>query len=104
MIFGAKWYPMREHWRADVVLMSKDIRGQKCQVPSSMTKEADYRNNAAEMVQFAQRASSSADKRRLLRMAEAWLDLADRAYNAMRRSRKPGVLHPLVREKIDRRM
>jgi hypothetical protein len=69
-----------------------------------MTKEADYRNNAAEMVQLAQRASSNADKRRLLNMAEAWLDLADRAHKVMRRSRKPSVLHPLVREKIDRRM
>jgi hypothetical protein len=67
-----------------------------------MSKEADYRNNAAEMIQLAQRASLNTDKRRLLNMAEAWLDLADRA-QAMRRSRKPGVLHPLVREKIDRR-
>jgi len=67
-----------------------------------MTKEADYRSNAAEMIQLAQRASLNADKRRLLNMAEAWLDLADRA-QAMRRSRKPSVLHPLVREKIDRR-
>jgi len=68
-----------------------------------MSKEADYRNNAAEMVQLAQRASLSADKRRLLDMADAWLDLADRAHKAMRRSRKPSVLHPLVREKIDGR-
>jgi hypothetical protein len=69
-----------------------------------MTKEDDYRNNAAEMIQLARRASSSADKRRLLNMAEAWLDLADRSHNALRRLRKPSVLHPLVREKIDRRM
>jgi len=92
---------MREHWRVYVVLMSKDMRGQKCQVP--MTKEDDYRNNAAEMIQLAQRASLNTDKRRLLNMAEAWLDLADRAHKATRRSRKPSDLHPLVPEKIDRR-
>ena len=69
-----------------------------------MTKEDDYRNSAAEMIQLARRASSSADKRRLLNMAEAWLDLADRTHSAALRLRKPGVLHPLVREKIDRRM
>jgi Mg2+ and Co2+ transporter CorA len=69
-----------------------------------MTKEDDYRNNAAEMIQLAQRASSNRDKHRLLNMAEAWLDLADRARNSMRRLRKPSVLHPLVREKIDRRI
>jgi hypothetical protein len=44
-----------------------------------MNKEDDYRRNAADTVQLAQRASSSEDKGRLLKLAEAWLDLADRA-------------------------
>jgi len=35
----------------------------------------DYRNNAIELVRLAQRAASSADKGRLLAMAEAWLSL-----------------------------
>jgi hypothetical protein len=34
-----------------------------------------YRNNAIELVKLAQRAASSADKGRLLAMAEAWLSL-----------------------------
>jgi hypothetical protein len=37
------------------------------------------------MVDLASRASSMADKRRLLAMAEAWLDLADRAHSSMHR-------------------
>jgi hypothetical protein len=41
-----------------------------------MNKEHDYRRNAADTVQLAQRASSSEDKGRLLMLAEAWLDLA----------------------------
>jgi len=65
-----------------------------------MTKEDDYRSNAAETMQLAQRASSS-DKGRLLKLAEAWLDLADRARKAARNLRRPMILHPLVR-KIDR--
>jgi hypothetical protein len=43
-----------------------------------MTKEREYREHAAEMLGLAQRASSGADKARLLRIAEAWLDLSDR--------------------------
>jgi hypothetical protein len=66
-----------------------------------MTKEDDYRRNAAETMQLAQRASSSADKGRLLKLAEAWLDLADRARLMVRRLRRPGDVHPLVREKLD---
>ena len=54
-------------------------------------------------MQLAQHASSSADKSRLLKLAEAWLDLADRAHASVRRLRKPMFLHPLVREKLDRR-
>jgi hypothetical protein len=66
-----------------------------------MTKEDDYRRNAAETIQLAQRVSSDSDKGRLLRLAEAWLELADRAHKAARNLRRPTILHPLVREKID---
>jgi hypothetical protein len=44
-----------------------------------MTKEDDHRKHAADLLQMAQRAATSADKSRLLQMAESWLDLADRA-------------------------
>src|SRR3984893_9779377 len=45
-----------------------------------MAKEDDYRRYAAETIDLASRANSTSDKGRLLAMAEAWLDLADRAH------------------------
>lgn len=67
-----------------------------------MTKEDDYRRNAAETIQLAQRASSSTEKGRLLKLAEAWLDLADRARRVAHNLGRPASLHPLIREKLDR--
>lgn len=69
-----------------------------------MNKEDDYRRNAADTVQLAQRASSSEDKGRHLMLAEAWLDLADRARRSARRLRRPCALHPLVQKKLDQYM
>jgi hypothetical protein len=69
-----------------------------------MNKADDYRRNAADTMQLAQRASSGEDKGRLLKLAEAWLDLADRARGAAKRLRRPSVLHPLVRKKFDQYM
>jgi hypothetical protein len=66
-----------------------------------MSNETEYRNNAAETVQLAHRAPTIADKSRLLALAEAWLDLADRARQTGRRLRRPATTHPLVREKLD---
>jgi len=66
-----------------------------------MSKEDDYRHNAAETVQLAQRAATTFDKGRLLKLAEAWLDLADRAQHVTRHIRRPKYLHPLIREKLD---
>jgi hypothetical protein len=71
-----------------------------------MTKEDDYRKNAAETVELANRAISSADKSRLLRLAENWLDLADRAARLTRRfgpRQEPDLRpeHPLVRKTFD---
>ena len=43
-----------------------------------MTKEDEYRRNAAQSVELAKRASSPVDKGHLLLLAEGWLDLADR--------------------------
>jgi hypothetical protein len=65
-----------------------------------MTKQSDYRANAAATMQLAQRASSTADKGRLLKLAEAWLDLADRARGIARRLHRPGNLHPLLQKKL----
>ena len=65
-----------------------------------MTKEDDFRKHAAETMDLAQKASSSADKRRLLGLAERWLDLADRAHSAARERISRVRLHPLIRSKL----
>jgi hypothetical protein len=71
-----------------------------------MTKEEDYRKNAAATVDLANRAANSADKSRLLALAENWLDLADRAAKQTRRfgpRQRPDLRpeHPLVRRTFD---
>jgi hypothetical protein len=81
-----------------------DICQQRRIVGSIMNKADDYRRNAADTMQLAQRASSSEDKGRLLKLAEAWLDLADRASGTAKRLRRPTILHPLVRKKLDQYM
>jgi hypothetical protein len=63
-----------------------------------MTKETDFRQNAADTMKLAQSASSTADKGRLLKLAEAWLDLADRSRRIARRMRKRDLLHPLIKD------
>jgi hypothetical protein len=45
-----------------------------------MTREDEYRRNAADSVDLAHRAGTSSDKGRLLALAEKWLDLAERAH------------------------
>ena len=73
-----------------------------------MTKEDDYRKNAADTFDLAKRSMTSADKGRLLHLAEYWLDLADRAARLTKRfgpKRRPlfGPDHPLVRQALDHR-
>jgi hypothetical protein len=65
-----------------------------------MTKEDDYLDNAADAVRLAQHAYSSSDKTRLIELAEAWVDLAEKAHEAARRPRRPTILHPLVQKKL----
>jgi hypothetical protein len=43
-----------------------------------MSKAAEYRDNAAEVMDLANRAGTAGDKSRLLALAEKWLALADR--------------------------
>jgi hypothetical protein len=45
----------------------------------AVSKEQDYRNNARDSFRLAERAASTSDKLRLLKLAEAWMSLADRA-------------------------
>jgi hypothetical protein len=56
-----------------------------------MSKADRYRRFAASSLELAQRTSDVSDKSRLLAMAEAWLDLADRIS-------RPGNFHTIVRE------
>ena len=68
-----------------------------------MTKEDDYKLNAARTVNLANRAATLADKSHLLDLAEKWLDLADRAHEVRQRSeRRHGAPreHPLLRRKL----
>jgi hypothetical protein len=64
-----------------------------------MSKEEDYRNNAFDSLRLAERARAASDKLRLLKLAEGWMNLADRAEDLARRFRKrvpTGELHPLI--------
>lgn len=64
---------------------------------SPMHLANEYRMCAAEMIKLASRQADCTYKGRLLRMAEAWLDLADRAAKNVKR-RRATVEHPLVRK------
>jgi hypothetical protein len=61
-----------------------------------MTKEDDYRKNAAQTIELASRAENGADKGHLLALAEKWLDLADRAHRLTKRFGVKHRNHPLV--------
>jgi hypothetical protein len=66
-----------------------------------MSKEDEYRKNAAESVRMASRAATNEDKGRLLAMAEAWLDLADRAHRAAsHHGRRLREIPSLLRSKL----
>src|SRR5215469_13564092 len=61
-----------------------------------MSKEDDYRKNAAETIELASRAVSTTDKGHLLALAEKWLDLADRAHRLTKRFGAIHRDHPLI--------
>ncbi len=66
-----------------------------------MGLEDDYRKHAGNLIQIASRQVTSADKGRLLLIAEAWLDLADRI--GRRIKRRATVEHPLVEQALERK-
>lgn len=45
-----------------------------------MSKEMDYRTSAAQTLRLAERATTLADKGRLLLLPGRWLEMADRAH------------------------
>lgn len=57
--------------------MPEAINGFRCSF-SPIRSEDEYRKYAAASLSLASKQSKSADKSSLLRVAEAWLDLADR--------------------------
>lgn len=59
-----------------------------------MSKAQEYRRNAADLMRLAQRASTAEHKSRLMRIAEAWLDLADSILNGARRPTRRGSHSP----------
>jgi hypothetical protein len=65
-----------------------------------MGKEQDYRLTAAEIVDLAHKATTSLDKRCLLRLAEKWLDLAERSERLARQPHRQIGEHPLVRKTL----
>jgi hypothetical protein len=67
--------------------------------PVRMTKETEYRANAANSIELANRASSMSDKSRLLELAEKWLDLAERA-RLTHHFAPSRWQHPLLRSKL----
>jgi hypothetical protein len=65
-----------------------------------MNREDDYRTKAAASLHRAVRATSTAVKIRLLGMAEAWLELADRAHKVAEPRIRDMADHPRVRSKL----
>ena len=65
-----------------------------------LDREDDYRSRAAESLKRALCVRSIADKGRLLAMAEAWLELADRARKVANPRMRAIADHPLVLSKL----
>jgi hypothetical protein len=53
-----------------------------------MSRQDDYRDHAFKSLRLAERAGTASDKLRLLTLAEAWMNLADRTEDLARRFRK----------------
>jgi hypothetical protein len=65
-----------------------------------MSKEVEYRRFAAEAFELATRTDNQTDKARLIDMADAWRDLAERSRAP--RSDWRTTDHPLVQETFRR--
>ena len=68
-----------------------------CWGNKSVSRADEYRRSAALLLGLAQRTNDLADKTRFLVMAEAWLNLADRATNVAKTRRRRAFEHPLIR-------
>jgi hypothetical protein len=66
-----------------------------------MSKEFEYRTFAAACLELASKTSETLGKARLLAMAEAWLNLADRTARPAKRPASQTADHPLVIKTLD---
>lgn len=64
-----------------------------------MGLEEEYRKHAADSLEMASKHPDNAEKGRLLLMAEAWLDLANRIARRLKK-RRATVDHPLVEQAL----
>jgi hypothetical protein len=64
-----------------------------------VSKADEYVTDALASLELAERVTSAVEKRRLLKLAERWLDLADRVQERLRSKRKVSD-HPLVKERL----
>jgi hypothetical protein len=67
---------------------------------SAESKDAQYRGFAASCLDLAKNNPTLAEKTRLLAMAEAWLNLADRVVQAAKHPVRQIADHPLVRRTL----
>jgi hypothetical protein len=67
---------------------------------STERKDAQYRGFAASCIDLAKSSSTPTEKTRLLAMAEAWLNLADRVVQAAKHPVCQMADHPLVRKTL----
>jgi hypothetical protein len=90
------------------VLVAQGMRSCRLRFPAYtgnglVSKNEDYRKNAFDTLKLVERARSLGDRLRLLRLAEAWVNLADRAEEIARQFRKTPLsseLHPLIRKRM----
>jgi hypothetical protein len=66
-----------------------------------ITEEENCLENAAEIMRPAQHAPSSSDKPPPLKLADWWVELAERAHEDTQRPRRSTTLHPVVRKRMD---
>ena len=67
-----------------------------------VTREDDYRRFAAQSLDLACRTSNLKDKRHLLAMTEAWLNLADKIARLVKSPKASIGEHPAVNARLGR--
>jgi hypothetical protein len=88
---------LRQHRQFSKIRLERLARGSMLRARVGfMSKQDEYRQFAADALDMAGKAAAIDSKTRLLNMADAWLNLADRADREPKRPRHPSREHPLV--------